>query len=210
MTKAQPPIEPAAVIAALDDARSRASFDAPAIDAARLAAFVAELFLWNARSNLIRVASAEELAIRHVLDSLIGAPLLPHGARVADIGAGGGFPGVILALAREDIRVVAIESVAKKAAFLNHVRRTLSIANFEVVSQRAESVDAQSFDAAVTRAAAPLGEIVPIAKRLVRAGGAAWFWTTPEDAAAFGGVEIALRYTLPGQTRERVIARVGC
>ncbi len=69
--------------------------------------------------HLVAPCSPEEFAVRHILESLFISNLIPNGVPVADVGSGGGLPGIPLAIARDDIRVILIESKAKKASFLD-------------------------------------------------------------------------------------------
>ena len=68
--------------------------------------------------HLVAPCSAEEFAVRHILESVFIAKILPAKAKVADVGSGGGLPGIPLAIFRKDVEVILIESKAKKAEFL--------------------------------------------------------------------------------------------
>src|SRR5437763_5514933 len=88
---------------------------------ARLNAYVDLLLRWQAKTNLVAPSTLPQLWTRHIADSLQLVDLAPSARRWADLGSGGGFPGVVLACAmagRPDARVHLVERIAKKAAFL--------------------------------------------------------------------------------------------
>jgi 16S rRNA (guanine527-N7)-methyltransferase len=171
----------------------------------RLARFLSELDRWRRTLNLTGRLSAEEL-VSHTLESAFGANLLPLLASVVDIGTGGGFPGVPLAVCRPDLRWIWLEPREKRAAFLRHVARTIPVENAEVVSGRAEELQVEGFDSATSRGQKLDGAIVA---GLLRGGGTLFLWTTKEDAPknALLSARFRLEQTLPiPATRHRVIA----
>lgn len=105
---------------------------------ARLLAYCELLAKWNRTHNLTAVREAGEMVRRHLLDSLA---VLPHLGcdSLADVGSGGGLPGIPLAIARPGWRVALIESSHKKASFLRQACIELGLANVEVVCERVES-----------------------------------------------------------------------
>ena len=119
----------------------------------RLARFLAELDQWRGRVNLTGRLSAEEL-VGHTAESLAGERFLPARARVADIGTGGGFPGVPLAIVRADLEVTWVEPREKRAAFLRHVQRSIPVENASVSATRFEDLPHGGFDVATSRAVA--------------------------------------------------------
>jgi 16S rRNA (guanine527-N7)-methyltransferase len=110
---------------------------------ANLVRFSDVLDLWSSRTNLVSCGSARELVERHFLDSLAVAPLLPEAGIIVDLGTGAGFPGLPLAIVRPAQRFVLVESRRRRVSFLHEVRRTLGMANVEVVESRAEEVPSQ-------------------------------------------------------------------
>ena len=107
---------------------------------------------WNARMNLTSIRSPEKILVRHYGESLFLAKALPAGARwVVDVGSGAGFPGFPLAVARPEIQVTLVESVAKKAAFVKETAR--GVPNVFVFPGRFENLDL-CFDWAVVRGVA--------------------------------------------------------
>src|SRR5690606_2081860 len=124
----------------------------------KLLAYQALMIKWNRTYNLTAIRDPEEMLVHHLLDSLVVAPLLPHGPlRLADVGSGGGLPGIPLAIARPEIQVTLIETSSKKSAFQQQVKIELGLSNVSVYSGRVEDYkDKGSFDAVISRAFAEL------------------------------------------------------
>lgn len=112
------------------------------------------LLRWNEKLNLTRITDLPEAVTRHYAESAFLATHLPGvaGLRIADIGSGGGFPGVPLAILRPDARVDLVESRTRKAAFLREA--TADLGNCRVLAQRAEEL-AGPYDWLVSRAVTP-------------------------------------------------------
>jgi 16S rRNA (guanine527-N7)-methyltransferase len=132
----------------------------------------------NATMNLTRIVDREQAEIHHVGDALTVLPFLPPGEILAaDVGSGGGVPGIPLAIARPDAQFVLIESTKKKAAFLERTIATLGLPNARVVSERAEDVGhsgrRQTFDVAIARAVATLDWLAEWLLPLVKVKGKA-------------------------------------
>ena len=139
----------------------------------RLARHLDLLCRWQKRINLVGAATLADPWRRHMLDSAQLAPLVPAaGARVADLGSGAGFPGLVLALLR-DGPVDLIESDGRKAAFLGEAVRVTG-APAEVHNARAESL-ALKADAVVARACAPLDRLLGLALPLLAPDGICLF-----------------------------------
>jgi len=116
----------------------------------RLALHYELLTRWNRVLNLTSVRTLEEAVERHYCESVFAACHLPEGAAsVADVGSGAGFPGIPIAIMRQDCSVVLMESHQRKAAFLKEASRDLP--NVRVVARRAQDV-AERFDWVVSRA----------------------------------------------------------
>jgi 16S rRNA (guanine527-N7)-methyltransferase len=144
---------------------------------ARLDAYLDELHRWNRRVNLTAVP-AERAWDKHVGEVLVllDATHPAGGARVVDVGAGGGVPGIPLAILRPDLHVTLIDSDQRKAGFLTHVAGALDLGNVEVLCARAEEVARrdgrrESFDLAASRALAPPPVMCELVLPLVRVGG---------------------------------------
>ena len=139
-----------------------------------------ELAEWNQRVNLTSVAERQEVQVKHFLDSFTVCLVMPGGLnssiRVVDVGAGGGFPGLPLKLAFPEIQLSLVESVGKKAAFLEHIVSVLGLSGVELYTGRAESLAhhpelRESFDLAVTRGVAKLSTLAEYTLPFCRTGG---------------------------------------
>lgn len=136
----------------------------------RLERMLALLAKWNRTYNLTAIRSETDMVTHHLLDSLTVAPHLGGAATLADVGSGAGFPGLVLAVLRPDLRVTSIEASQKKVAFQQQVRIELHLTNVEVVCGRVERIH-RVFDAVVSRAFASLADFVRLAGNLVSDGG---------------------------------------
>ena len=139
----------------------------------KLAAFLSLLLAMNERVNLTAITEPEAAWTRHALDALSLVPELaglPRGARVLDVGSGGGVPGIPLAIARPDLRVTLLDATEKKVAFMRAAAAKLELKNVDAVSGRAEEAKlGRVFDVVVARAVAKiatlLGWTAPFAKK---------------------------------------------
>jgi 16S rRNA (guanine527-N7)-methyltransferase len=139
---------------------------------ARLDLYVELLREWNARINLTSVTDPEEVVDRHLLDSLAVVPLAADADTLVDVGSGAGFPGAVLAVAIPGILVTCVESIRKKVAFLQTLRRELGI-SLEPICGRVEQFRGQSrqFAVAVSRATWDPAQWLTEGAPLVRPGG---------------------------------------
>jgi 16S rRNA (guanine527-N7)-methyltransferase len=157
-------------------------------ESASLAAFVALLLRWNAVYNLTGVRGAHEIVDRHLVESLALRPLLT-GARVADVGSGGGLPGVPLAIVEPQRHFTLIESRAKRVRFLRHAAAELKLANVEVAHGRAEDLRVdRPFDTVLARAVAPPAELLAICRPLMAPGSRLLLLTASHLQDAYRGL----------------------
>jgi 16S rRNA (guanine527-N7)-methyltransferase len=147
---------------------------------AALAEFLRELARWGERMNLVGSTNPAAMA-RHVEDSLAAASHLRTGSAVVDLGSGAGFPGVPIAIARRDLRIVLVEIREKRVAFLRHVVRALGL-DAEVRRTSIDTPPETPFDVALLRAVAPPGESLALARPWVGEGGEIWIWAGPDAA----------------------------
>ncbi len=136
----------------------------------RLKLFASEMCRWNARINLVARSDVPRLWSRHFEDSLQLLPLLPSRAdNAVDLGSGGGFPGLVLAIA-SGIRFTLIESDARKCAFLREAAR-LTDAPVEILNDRIERIAPCAAHLVTARALAPLARLLPLVSRHLAPGG---------------------------------------
>jgi 16S rRNA (guanine527-N7)-methyltransferase len=195
---------------------ARAAIDLGEDKVALLSRYIDLLLDANQRMNLTRIAGRAEAELLHVADALTLLPHLPGEAHsLADVGSGGGVPGIPLAIARLDVRVTLIESTKKKATFLEQTSGALGLSNLTVDARRAEdagqSPARETFDVAVARAVATLDWLAEWCLPLVNIGGRMLAMKGPKvheelDAARraarlVGGGEVELHpVDLPGTT----------
>ena len=120
--------------------------------------FVLHLLKVNQITNLTAIRDVEGVIYKHCIDSLLVSPYVPKGARVLDLGCGPGFPSLPLAIARPDLKIVGLDSTAKKVAFVNETARMLSLKGLSAVAGRAEDRDVMkrlgAFDVVTSHAVA--------------------------------------------------------
>jgi 16S rRNA (guanine527-N7)-methyltransferase len=186
------------------------ALDQTALD--KLARYLDLLVHWNRRINLTAVVEPEAIVDRHFLDSLAIAPLLDRATTLLDVGSGAGFPGAVLAVARPALRVTCVESVQKKVAFLQTLRREIA-PNLEARAIRLEQFSSGvGFDAVVSRATWDPAEWVVRGAPHVAPGGILIAMQTleqPEPPAPAGfTVRSPIDYEIAGVVRRlRVYAR---
>ena len=131
-----------------------------------------ELIAFNNVTNLTAITECEEVALRHFADSLTASDKIPVGATVIDVGCGGGFPTLPLAIARPDLAITALDSTAKKLVFVENMARKLSL-NVKTLAARAEEIPEcrESFDIATSRAVARMNLLTELCLPLVKVGG---------------------------------------
>lgn len=123
--------------------------------------------------NLLSSRALEELESRHIAESRAFGATLPAGASVLDLGTGGGFPGMVIAITRPDLDVTLLDSTRKKIEFLEEFAADAGVA-VRTLHGRAEELHqehAGSFDVVCARAVAPLDRLVPWALPFLRPGG---------------------------------------
>lgn len=169
-----------------------------------LSRYLAFLDRERRQTNLTGPLSSEDL-VAHALESAVGAPLLPGGARVADLGSGAGFPGVPLAIVRPDIQVTPIEPRRKRREFLDRVAQFVPIPNQGRALAGIRLLPDGASDAVVTRAVGGVGEILGDAAFLTPEGILAAWTTDPEALAAELDSRFILRGTRPVPGADRKV-----
>ncbi|CAB4874500.1 unannotated protein [freshwater metagenome] len=154
--------------------------------------------------GLIGPREGERIWERHIFNCLPVTQLLPQGASLFDIGSGAGLPGIVIALARPDLKVTLIEPLERRVEFLKEATAGSSI---EVIRGRAEDVK-KSADFVTARAVAPLEKLKKISWHMVKTGGSLLAMKGESAAAEMEGVKGATLHeiTLDGIEMGRIVA----
>jgi 16S rRNA (guanine527-N7)-methyltransferase len=152
--------------------------------------YLALMAKWNGVYNLTSLRDPMQMVTHHLLDSLAAVPAFKDAKNVLDVGAGGGLPGLVLAIARPDMKVSLIDTVHKKTAFLTQVKAELGLSNVTVYTMKVQDLKAGPFDVITSRAFADLSDFVNWSGHLL----------------AEGGQFIALKGTAPSEEQERLPA----
>lgn len=155
-----------------------AQFDVSRETLDRLIRFDALLKKWNPRINLVSRASLDQSWTRHIADSVQVFHCVTARGHWVDLGSGGGFPGVIVAIlaaeAAPDLKVTLVESDQRKAAFLRTAARECGV-RLQVIARRIEAIPPLQADILSARALADLGQLLGFAERHLAADGVALF-----------------------------------
>ena len=156
---------------------------------AKLMDYLALMAKWNTVYNLTALRDPQQMVTHHLLDSLAVVPAFAGAKNILDVGAGGGLPGIVLAIVRPDMRVSMVDTVHKKTAFLTQVKAELGLANVTVHTARVEQLKVpHKFDVITSRAFAELNDFVT------------WSSPLPEE----GGRFIALKGIMPNDEIARL------
>ena len=129
----------------------------------------------NKKFNLTAIVEKQDFAIKHLLDCVLPAELLPLGASVIDIGAGAGFPSIPLKILRPDLKITMLDSLNKRVNFLNSAVELIGLCDIHAVHARAEDyaiLKREKFDVAIARAVASLNTLSEYCLPFVKVGGA--------------------------------------
>lgn len=201
-----------AIAAKLADGLAAMRLDLPADAQEKLLAYIDLLAKWNRTYNLTAVRDPEDMVSRHLLDSLAVLPFV-HGQNLADLGSGGGLPGIPLAIARPAIAVALVESNGKKARFLREAIRCLPLANVTVTQSRVQDTTGV-FNTVTARAFASLPDMLAWGGHLLAANGRWLALKGHADAAELGEVPSAFRVAavhelrVPGTDGERCVVEL--
>ncbi|WP_245329218.1 16S rRNA (guanine(527)-N(7))-methyltransferase RsmG [Bradyrhizobium centrolobii] len=176
---------------------------------ARIDRYIALLREWQAKTNLVAPSTLPHLWTRHVADSLQLVDLAPSAKRWADLGSGGGFPGVVLACAMAETPgagVHLVERIAKKAAFLREAIRVTASPGVVHLAEIGDNVDRITgpVDCVTARALAPLHQLIGFAEPLMRGGAKALFLKGQDveaeltDAAKYWNIQPRLHQSRTG------------
>jgi 16S rRNA (guanine527-N7)-methyltransferase len=206
-----------AVASAVSNAARLFGVTTPAAAVPTLVRFLEELLRWNRSVNLTAIDDPSAVGELHLLDSLAVVNHVPQGSLVADIGTGGGFPGVPLAVLRSDVQVELFDRTEKKILFLKTTLAKLGVTNAKARHVRLEGNPQVEklpvFDVAVSRAFTAPPEWIALARNYVRPGGriitmlgaerpdpAAWSRALGDDR-----VVEDVSYTLPSGARRAIV-----
>lgn len=180
----------------------------------QLLAYLALLQKWNKVYNLTAVRDPAQMLSHHLVDSLSALPpLLRHGAptRLMDVGAGGGLPGVVIAICCPGTDVTCVDAVAKKATFIQQVAAELKLPNLHGVHSRVEQLATEPFGVITSRAFASLLDFTTLTRQHL-APGAVWMamkgqHPADEIAALPADVEVfhVEQLAVPGLDAQRCI-----
>lgn len=169
--------------------------------AAQIAAYAALLTEWNTRFNLTAITDEQAVLTLHFIDALTVLRVLPErsGMTLLDVGTGAGFPGLVLKIARPDLRVTVIDSTAKKITFCQEVIRSLKLKGARALHMRSEEFahlrsERARYDVVVARAVAALPTLAEYLLPFVAVGGVciAMKGSAVEEEAAAAGNAIRM------------------
>ena len=145
----------------------------------------------NKSFNLTRITDPDEFMVKHVADSLMIGKVIPaeiaSASKVADLGCGGGFPTLVLAMAYPHMQITGIDSTGKKVRFVQETADKLGLSNVKTIHARIEELNRQKefihqFDIVTARAVAEGKILAKYASNLPAPGGKFIFYKTPKQA----------------------------
>ena len=144
-------------------------------NAMRLEALSNHMLEVNKTLNLTAIKDEDGVILKHLVDSTAIIPFIPENATLCDIGCGGGFPSLVIAILRPDVSVFSVDSVSKKVAYVENTAKLLGLTNESVSNERAEvlgqSDKREKFDVVTARAVGRLNLISELCLPLVKVGG---------------------------------------
>lgn len=169
--------------------------------------YIALLIKWNKAYNLTAITAQDKIITHHILDCLAVVPWIQHQSMI-DIGTGAGLPGILMAIARPDIRLTLLDSNGKKTRFLTQVVYELGLTTVEVQHARIQDyLPEQRFAGVITRALAKWEEIVAYSQHLLLPDGMIYAMKGPgvyQEIPKSTAVSIH-RLTVPGMSDERYL-----
>ncbi len=224
----QPPISAlkldfSAQLGALHAAATELGLPLNTAQAHRLLAYRDMIAKWNKVYNLTSLRDPMQMLSHHIIDSLAAAPPLQKYLQLAgqgtwrllDVGSGGGLPGVVLATVIDGLDVTCVDTVGKKAAFVQQAANELTLKNLRGVHARVEAMQATSFDVITSRAFASLADFVQLTRmHLKPATQSSGVWMAlkgkrPDDEIAALPAEVEVFHVeqlhVPGLNAERCI-----
>ena len=134
------------------------------------------LLEWNKKINLTAITEIKDIILKHYIDSLTISNLIKNNSTVIDVGTGAGFPGIPLAIFRNDLNITLVDSLNKRIMFLEEVKKKLELNNVKIIHSRAEDLGKdknyrEKYDISVSRAVAPLRVLIEYLIPFVKVGG---------------------------------------
>ena len=175
----------------------------------KLEIYAKELKEWNEKINLTAITDDEGIAVKHFFDSLMLLKYvdIPEKSKIIDVGTGAGFPGLVIAAARPDVKVTLLDSTGKKLKVVNDIGEKMGLSNYEILNMRAEEAGQkkeyrEQFDFATARAVAELRVLSEYCLPFVKQNG---YFISMKGALADKEIENAFTAlkTLSGKIEEK-------
>lgn len=175
----------------------------------KLEVYAKELKEWNEKINLTAITDDEGIAIKHFIDSLMLLKYvnIPENSKIIDVGTGAGFPGLVIAAARPDVKVTLLDSTGKKLKVVNDIGEKMGLLNYEILNMRAEEAGQKKeyrelYDFATARAVAELRVLSEYCLPFVKQNG---YFISMKGALADKEIENATNAlkTLSGKIEEK-------
>ena len=158
--------------------------------------FVAELIKWNSKINLTAITDNNDIAAKHIIDSLFMARFVGNSERVLDIGSGAGLPAIPLKIVKPETDVVSVDAIGKKINFQRHISRLLKFHSFEALHTRIEDLQKSrggNFEVITSRAFSSLAQFTSLAAPLLAPGGRIIAMKGPAALEEMSEAEAALK-----------------
>ena len=181
----------------------------------RLVEYLFLLEKWNKVYNLTSIRDLDGMFTKHILDSLVVAPLVSKTKRMIDVGTGGGLPGVVLAILFPEMRVDLLDSNSKKTRFLIQAKAELSLNNVQVLYERVEKYTPETkYDGVISRAFTALDDMLNLTEHLLTEDGSWWAMKsqkTQEELAAvpeFAKITNVFDLSVPNLNAQRTLIQL--
>ena len=131
---------------------------------------------WNKKMNLTAITEENVIVLKHFIDSLTALKYIDNNKKIIDVGTGAGFPGIPIAIMKEDVKLTLLDSLNKRLIFLNEVISKNNLCNVELVHGRAEDLGQnkeyrEKYDISISRAVANLSTLSEYLLPFVKVGG---------------------------------------
>lgn len=175
----------------------------------KLEVYAKELKEWNEKINLTAITDDEGIVVKHFIDSLMLLKYIdiPENSKIIDVGTGAGFPGLVIAAARPDVKVTLLDSTGKKLKVVNDIGEKMGLLNYEILNMRAEEAGQKKeyrelYDFATARAVAELRVLSEYCLPFVKQNG---YFISMKGALADKEIENATNAlkTLSGKIEEK-------